>query len=330
MKRIILFCLVIIFILPSSYCSGDEITKYTAKTSCQFHLRDTPDGRKLITVPEGKTIWIIELADDWCLAKYHGVTGYCKTSWIYSLISLDPRLYPSPQIQYAPTGYIVMTGDTWIQAGDFDGTTVSAGKQVCASYGCDGSCRLPVWRSEQILDVNTVEYHPFVAWENAEPGDVIGGFTTFYSGSQGKKHPEGRESNILIGCERINGRVVAAGETFSFNKYCSPYTKGNGYRLAPNISRDGEGYGGGICQVTTTLYNAVLTLPLKIEAWSIHKYAGVSYVPQFFDAAVGTHSDLSFTNTLPYPIRVQATAENGVINMMITRAENVIERQETE
>lgn len=319
-----------ILLLPSSDCFADDTTKYSAKTSCQFHLRNTPDGRKLITVPEGKTIWIIELADDWCLAKYHGVTGYCKTSWIYSLISLDPRLYPSSQIQYAPTGYIVMTGDIWIQAGDFDGTTVSAGKQVCASYGSDGVCRLPVWRSEQIMDVNTFEYCPFVAWENAEPGDVIGGFTTFYSRSQGKKHPEGRESNILIGCERINGCVVAVGETFSFNKYCSPYTKGNGYRLAPNISQDGEGYGGGICQVTTTLYNAVLTLPLKIEAWSIHKYAGVSYVSQFFDAAVGTHSDLSFTNTLPYPIRVQATAENGVINIFIAHAENDVERREGE
>ncbi|MDO5435071.1 MAG: VanW family protein [Clostridia bacterium] len=328
MKRIILFCLAVIFILlPSSYCLSDDITEYTAKASCRFHLRDTPDGRKLVNVPEGEKIQIIELADDWCLAEYHGVTGYCKTAWIYSLISLDPHLYPSPQIQYAPTGYIVMTGDTWIQAGKFDGTTVSAGKQVCASYGSDGSCRLPVWRSEQTMDVNTVEYYPFVAWENAEPGDVIGGFTTFYSGRQGKKHPEGRESNILTGCGRINGCIISVGETFSFNKYCSPYTKGNGYRLAPNISREREGYGGGICQVTTTLYNAVLTLPLKIEAWSIHKYTGVSYVPQFFDAAVGKYSDFSFINTLPYPICIQATAENGVINIIITRAENDVERK---
>lgn len=71
-------------------------------------------------------------------------------------------------------------------------------------------------------------------------------------------------------------------------------------------------YGGGVCQVSTTLYNAVLSLPLKIEAWSIHRYTGVSYVPQFFDAAVGRYSDLRFTNTLPYSICVLASAENGI------------------
>lgn len=328
MKRLILFsaalCIVMLLVLPSGYCAGDNAAQYTAKTSCQFHLRADPDGRKLAEVPKGETIRIIEWAEDWCLAEYHGATGYCKADWIYALISLDPYLYPSPRSECSPTGYIVMAGDTWIQAGKFDGTTVSAGKQVCASYGSDGLCRLPVWRSEQVMDRNTVEYHPFAAWENAEPGDVIGGFTTYYSARQGRKHPKGRESNITIGCGRINGRVVAPGETFSFNQYCGPYTKANGYCLAPNISREREGYGGGICQVTTTLYNAVLTLPLKIEAWSIHKYKGVSYVPQFFDAAVGKYSDFSFTNTLPYPIRILANAENGIIDIMITRAENEV------
>lgn len=330
MKRIILFCLIILLVLSSQYCLSDSMAKYTAKTSCQFHLRDAPNGHKLVKVPKGEIIQVIEWAEDWCLASYQGVAGYCKTAWIYSLCSIDPYLYPLPQIQNYPTGYIVMSENTWIQAGSFDGTIVSVGQRVCASNSSDGFCRLPVWRAEQIVDTNMVEYHSFVAWENAEPGDIIGGFTTYYSERQGKRHPRERESNIRIGCSRINCSMIAVGETFSFNDYCGPYTKTNGYFLAPNISKDGEGYGGGVCQVSTTLYNAVLSLPLKIEAWSIHRYTGVSYVPQFFDAAVGRYSDLRFTNTLPYSICVLASAENGIINIFITRAENNTERQERE
>lgn len=313
---------ILLFMTAAGALAEKEQVKYIAKTSVEFHLRSMPNGRKLVQVPKGVKIQVIEWAEDWCLARYNNVSGYCKTEWLYLLRSLDPYLYPLPQEQCSPTGYIVMNGDMWIQAGNFEGVVVSSGKKVCVSYTGDGSCKLPVWRDEQAIDdIDAMDYYPFVDWEIAKPGDIIGGFTSFYSKSQGKKHPEAREKNILLGCSRINSHLVAMGDTFSFNGSCGPYTKSNGYFLAPNVSQDGEGYGGGICQVTTTLYNAILTLPLRIEEWSIHKYAGVSYVPQFFDAAVGKYSDFVFTNTLPYPIYIQATAENGIINVFIVRAE---------
>lgn len=64
-------------------------------------------------------------------------------------------------------------------------------------------------------------------------------------------------------------------------------------------ARTAFGYGGGVCQVTTTLYNAALTLPLQIEEWALHSKQGAVYVPQFFDAAVGSYSDFTFVNLLP-------------------------------
>ena len=93
--------------------------------------------------------------------------------------------------------------------------------------------------------------------------------------------------------------AVEREETFSFNALCAPYRHSNGYELAPNVSTDGFGYGGGVCQVTTTLYNAALTLPLQIEEWALHSKQGAVYVPQFFDAAVGNYSDFTFVNLLP-------------------------------
>lgn len=321
-KRILIVCFLLLFSFVISDGMCESNVKYTAKTSVQFHLRSMPNGRKLVRVPKGAKIQVIEWAEDWCLAKYNNVSGYCKTNWIYSLSTIDPFLYPLPQIHCSPTGYVVTNESMRIQAGDFDGILVPSGNEVCVSYSNNRSYILPVWRAEQPIDAKSIDYYPFVDWHNAKPGDIIGGFTTFYSKCQGKRHPEARERNIHIGCNRINGYLVATGDTFSFNESCGPYTKSNGYFLAPNISQDGEGYGGGVCQVTTTLYNAILTLPLKIEEWSIHRYTGVSYVPQFFDAAVGKYSDFVFTNTLPYPIYILATAENGIINVFITRAEN--------
>ncbi len=115
--------------------------------------------------------------------------------------------------------------------------------------------------------------------------------------------------------------AVEREETFSFNALCAPYRHSNGYELAPNVSTDGFGYGGGVCQVTTTLYNAALMLPLQIEEWALHSKQGAVYVPQFFDAAVGSYSDFTFVNLLPYGVQIHASAQSGVLTVLFCRAE---------
>lgn len=185
----------------------------------------------------------------------------------------------------------------------------------------DGAYLLPVWRGEMQLTDEIGAYHPFADWETAEPGDIIGGFTTFYGNQQGRGKAAAREHNISEGVKRIDGVAVEREETFSFNALCAPYRHSNGYELAPNVSTDGFGYGGGVCQVTTTLYNAALTLPLQIEEWALHSKQGAVYVPQFFDAAVGSYSDFTFVNLLPYGVQIHASAQSGVLTVLFCRAE---------
>ena len=91
--------------------------------------------------------------------------------------------------------------------------------------------------------------------------------------------------------------------------------------MAPNISSDGKGYGGGVCQLSTTLYNAALGLPLRIDRWKVHRERGVDYIPQYFDAAVGSYSDLAFTNLLPYAISLEVLTQNGALTVLIRRAD---------
>lgn len=235
--------------------------------------------------------------------------------------SLDALRYPLQNLPHRMSGYVEFSQDTLISGGKFKGCTASAGQIACVEAQADGAYLLPVWRGEMQLTDDIGAYHPFADWETAEPGDIIGGFTTFYGDQQGQGRAAAREHNISEGVKRIDGVAVGREETFSFNALCAPYRHSNGYELAPNVSTDGFGYGGGVCQVTTTLYNAALTLPLQIEEWALHSKQGAVYVPQFFDAAVGSYSDFTFVNLLPYGVQIHASAQSGVLTVLFCRAE---------
>lgn len=136
-----------------------------------------------------------------------------------------------------------------------------------------------------------------------------------------------RATNINIACEKINGTVLEPGETFSFNKVVGERTAKNGFKEAL-IYNGGEvdyGLGGGICQISSTLYNAVLKANLDIIERKNHSMT-VSYLPVGQDASVSYGSvDFKFTNSRSYPIKIIATANTGVITISIL---GVLEEQE--
>ena len=81
------------------------------------------------------------------------------------------------------------------------------------------------------------------------------------------------------------------------------------------------GYGGGICQVSTTLYNAILQIPIGVIKAQVHSSYGISYVPLDMDAAVGKGNiDLRLQNTLPYDVRFALQAVGGVLTVRVYRA----------
>lgn len=134
----------------------------------------------------------------------------------------------------------------------------------------------------------------------------------------------GRLHNIMQGVERLNNVIVPSGEKFYFNDYCAPYTKSNGYEMGPivnYVSSQKLGYGGGICQVSTTLYNAILQIPIGVIKTQVHSSYGISYAPLDMDAAVGKGNiDLRLQNTLPYDVRFALQAVGGVLTVRVYRA----------
>ena len=139
--------------------------------------------------------------------------------------------------------------------------------------------------------------------ENEKATSLIGTYYTTFSGND-----YGRNENLRVGCANINGTELAPGEIFSMNEGLGPQTYENGYRDAAVIV-DGkieDGLAGGVCQITSTLYNAVILAELKIVERSNHSLA-VSYVPLGQDAAVaGDYKDLKFQNDTDYPVYIEA------------------------
>ena len=147
--------------------------------------------------------------------------------------------------------------------------------------------------------------------EEAFP-DKLSTFTTRYDASN-----YNRSTNIELATKSINGTVIMPGEIFSYNKTIGRTTLEKGYKegtayvggkVVPDV-------GGGICQVSSTLYNTALLANLEITERSNHLFE-TSYVSPSRDATVYWGSiDFKFKNTRTYPIKIVGTAKNGVVKI---------------
>ena len=128
-----------------------------------------------------------------------------------------------------------------------------------------------------------------------------------------------RAINLEIAVNKINGTVLAPGEVFSFNQVVGERTAKSGFKEAV-IYSDGEldyGLGGGICQISSNLYNTVLQANLEIVERKNHSMT-VNYLPVGRDATVSYGSvDFKFKNSRNYPIKIVATINSGVITISI-------------
>nr|WP_224749517.1 VanW family protein [Polycladospora coralii] len=135
-----------------------------------------------------------------------------------------------------------------------------------------------------------------------------------------------RKHNIDLSVQAIDHVVVQPGEIFSFNKRVGPRSAHKGYRSAKIIVRGeySEGIGGGICQTSSTLFNAVDRAGLEIKQRASHSKQ-VTYVPLGRDATVSWHGpDFKFQNQLNQPILVSAMSKYGRLTISIYGPQNIV------
>ena len=169
------------------------------------------------------------------------------------------------------------------------------------------------------VDIVTIEELPQVTeQDNINKTQLISTYTTYVSDSTGN-----RKSNVKKALQYFNGFVVEPNMEVSFNKVTGPHTESNGYKVATVIYNGQfvDGVGGGICQASTTLYNALLLA--DVEILEVHKHTlPVKYVPLAMDAMVSEYvADLKFVNTLDTPLYITTNCNSESVTVNIYGAQ---------
>ncbi len=145
--------------------------------------------------------------------------------------------------------------------------------------------------------------------------DLLGSYTTSFSSSGAD-----RSANVTNGCNLINGSTLYPGEEFSTYEKVAPFTQKNGYYMAGSYlnGKVVDSLGGGICQVSTTLYNAVLEAELEVTERHNHSMI-VTYVEPSADAAIAESSgkDFKFVNNLDIPVYIEGVIQGKTITFNI-------------
>lgn len=153
---------------------------------------------------------------------------------------------------------------------------------------------------------------------------TLGSYKTSFGGSSAN-----RAGNVANAASKINGKILAPGEVFSFNDTVGKRSVANGFYPAPEYANGATviGIGGGTCQVSSTLYNAVLYADLSIVSRLNHMFP-VGYCPLGQDATVSDSGvDFKFSNNTDYPIKVVATTGGGVITISILGTERDVKHE---
>ncbi|PWK09572.1 VanW family protein [Tumebacillus permanentifrigoris] len=159
-------------------------------------------------------------------------------------------------------------------------------------------------------------HEAYLAGLATAPGKQIGSFRTSLAGH----NASGRVQNIVLASHKLNGKVLLPGEQLSFNDVLGDSNDpGAGWQLATVIvgKKYENGYGGGICQVSTTLYNSVLHAGLKVTERYTHSLP-VGYVEPGQDATVSyPELDFKFVNSTAAPVRLQTTVNGDDVTATI-------------
>ncbi|QDR78785.1 VanW family protein [Sporomusa termitida] len=166
-----------------------------------------------------------------------------------------------------------------------------------------------------ILPVKPV-YPEITAEELAKNGikELVAVYTTVFNTEDAN-----RTANVKLSAQKINGKLLYPGQVFSYNDTVGPREKSQGFKEAMEII-NGEfvpGIGGGVCQVSSTLYNAVLLAGLNIVERTNHSKP-LAYVPLGRDATVAYNTlDFKFANNSSAPVMIMAEAEGNKLNVGI-------------
>ncbi|MGN0970930.1 MAG: VanW family protein [Aristaeellaceae bacterium] len=301
-------------------------TCHIMANSSIYSQRDT-ESKRVKSYSNTITADVLYVGSNWAIVRKDGDIGYIKRQRIYDVTPVDPVNTPPYGVQKSL--YIATTADVCevrksMSDDDESWVVLNPGTMLSIWQIQDGWAIVPYWRTYGYINLNDLtDLIPVSPTDEPLRDDSpIAAYTSYYTMVQTEIN-QGRIINISVACNRLT-RVMQPGEELNFNQDVGPYKKSLGYQPA-YVLVDGKsvpGYGGGTCQVSSTLYNALLQLPgIEILQRRPHGPGGAKYLPHGVDAAVGnTNLNLRFRNNYDFPIRVEGhTSDDGALLMVIYR-----------
>ena len=286
--------------------------RYPKSYTNVYDRMDSENGKVVKTMSAGNSIQILDVYPGWVSIQLGSGVGYVMRHRIDVTSNPDPVTTPNYPIVAMPY-YAVIDRDVEVKADkSAESETLSLlteGARVAIEGFEDGWAVVIHKRVYGYINTNDLtEILPVASSvETADAETPIAVFNSFYN-----DNPD-RIVNLGVCCKYIS-HVVLPGQTMNFNNDVSPFSAANGYRLAP-VLKDGEtkmGYGGGSCQVSSTLWDALMQLPgITVLRRNPHGDNAASYLPHGMDAASGTNTqNFIFRNDYDFPIRIDASTHD--------------------
>lgn len=301
----------------------EKFKAHTVKAA-RMYAEPSTDAKRIANIPIYTQVIVSVVDGDWAYANYKDYYGFIPVSSLFKWDRLTVDAGDIPGLDVMPLLAFVKHS-TEIRDPDNNKSlqTINPGAAL-AVYEKDsmGRYTLPYERQVGFITEEDIAYTmPVVKWEDAQPGDLIACFSTYFAVGIHSPAYQGRNWNIHLASSLITGVTLQPNQDYDQYKIIGPYRKSTGYHAAPIMKKDATmGYGGGTCQVNTTFYLANIQVPMMITHRKVHAEVGIYYVKQGFDSAVGGGNiNLTMYNSLPYPIRYQFFNSDGVLTCCIFR-----------
>ncbi len=329
MRKIMLVVLLLMALTVSATAQEIPQALYNARTTIEAPLYEVPDKQAAPfgSLRNGVTVEVLEVLPDWLLVRANDRQGYIRRKNVnHNEVSIVDR-NATPHYAAVPCAYLGWVSGTAhvMDSPSADGKELIAlhdGARVALIGIENGWAKLVFKRQYGYIDTRQLGELEMInaTLAGPNPEGPIAAYTSFYLTTQSEINI-GRIKNLQVSCDKFESLEIAPGGTFDFNRDLGPYRPSNGYFPAIVLvgGKSVVGYGGGTCQVSSTLYNVVLQMPgLEVVHRRAHGPGGISYLPLGADAAVGTKTqNFIFRNNYPFPVRIDGTVQDGALTLAV-------------
>ena len=298
MKRFLCLALVLALLMITLPVRAEKLTAlWTAnpKSSAPIYSEPSTQSKTLGRIYQGASVKVYSFDPEWAYINSSGVVGYVLRRHLESGKAIDSSTTPPFGVEmYGYVGTVGANGAKVRTEADESADVLiplTADTRISIIGVVNGWAYLAYYRQYGYVNTNELsELLPVCPEDDAGTDEApIATFTTYYVTGSDDVSKHGKEVNIGVNCDYINNEILQSGKTINYNNHYGPFYPSKGYVKGPVLIETGWGLGpgGGVCQVSSTMYNLLLQLPgITITLRRSHGPGSAEYLPADMDATI--------------------------------------------